>query len=131
LIRRSLGDLELSDAGGRSAADPFPDLDPAHGVEVRVVEVTKQTRHPHLHPKSVEVIHVLEGEGRHWQDLGEGADGEWTNLAPGEVVLVPAGVAHVSVALPGGRLRLLCFFPDPDLPGNIEELPREISLPQQ
>lgn len=127
MIRRELGELELSDAGGRAAADPFPGLDPAHGVEVRVVEVTKQTRNPHLHPNSVEVIQVLEGEGRHWQDLG--GDGEWTDLAPGELVLVPAGVPHVSLALPGSKLRLLCFFPHPDLPGNIEELPAEISLP--
>ena len=128
MIRRSLGDLELSEAGGRSAADPFPGLDPAHGVEVRVVEVTKQTRQPHLHPKSAEVIHVLEGEGKHWQAV-TGRGGEWTGLAPGDVVLVPADTAHVSLASPGSKLRLLCFFPDPDLPRNIEELPQEISLP--
>jgi quercetin dioxygenase-like cupin family protein len=42
-------------------------------------------------------------------------------------VLIPAGVPHATIAT-GGELRLVCFFPHPDLARNTEELDGIIRL---
>jgi quercetin dioxygenase-like cupin family protein len=39
----------------------------------------------------------------------------------GDLVLVEVGVPHCTTAEPGEPLRLLCFFPHPDLARNTEE----------
>jgi mannose-6-phosphate isomerase-like protein (cupin superfamily) len=99
---------------GRRSADPLPGVT---DVAVRVVEVTVQERTPHRHPRCAEVVAVLEGTGVHWQA------GETVDVGPGDVVHVPAGVAHVTLAASSAApLRLLCFFGRGDLPGNLEEL---------
>lgn len=104
---------------GRASGDPLVGLD-ADGCSVRVVRVAPGPRTPHLHPDSIEVIYVVAGTGEHWQ--GDTA----TPVGPGDVVLVPRGVPHASVATGGRDLELVCFFPHPDLAANTEELPAPV-----
>ena len=61
------------------------------------------------------MIYVVEGTGVAWED------GRRTSVAAGDVVAIAAGVPHATVAGEGGLL-LVCFFPDPDLRSNVEEL---------
>ncbi|MBX5441990.1 MAG: cupin domain-containing protein [Solirubrobacteraceae bacterium] len=119
MIAASLHGLELAPLPGRMAADPLPAA-AEHGMAVRVVVVTEQRRTLHLHPHSAELIHVVEGRGEHWQ--GD----ERRAVAAGDLVLVPAGVPHATVAAPGERLRLLCAFPHPDLAANQAETATEV-----
>ena len=110
-------DLDFGDLGGRSAADPFAGADPG-GVTVRVVRVPPGPRAPHVHPDSLEVTHVVEGAGRHFQH------GEPTPVAAGDTILVPAGVPHATVA--DEPLLLVCVFPHRDPFATTSELPGEL-----
>lgn len=97
-------ELEFHELPGRRAADPFP----GHGdVSVRVVRVDPGPRSPHRHPRSVEVIHVLAGRGRHRQGDEE------RPVAPGDLVLVPAGVPHCTWPSPGRRSSSCASSPIP------------------
>lgn len=121
MIKGSLEGLELAALPGRLAADPLP-ATAAEGVATRLVEVREQRRNAHRHPDSPELIQVLSGHGEHWQD------GEREPLRPGDLVLVPAGRPHVSLAAPGEVLRLLCFFPVADVAAATEELDAEVAI---
>lgn len=46
----------------------------------------------------------------------------------GTVILVPPGVPHVTLAEPGQTVRLLCFFPDPEIAPRTEELASEARI---
>jgi quercetin dioxygenase-like cupin family protein len=118
-VRRGDG-LEFQPFPGRWSADPFAgDQAP---VSVRVVRIDPDVeRSPHRHPHSCEVVYVLEGTGTVWRD------GATTDVAAGDVVLIPAGVPHATIAT-GGQLRLVCFFPHPDLARNLEEIDGIIRL---
>lgn len=113
-------DLDFVDLPGRRSADPFRDA--GLDVSVRVVTIAPDVRRsPHRHPHSSEVVHVVEGRGRMWQD------GTVVDLEAGDVVHVPAGTPHATLAV-GGPLQLVCFFPHPRLVQNLEEL-TDIVLP--
>ena len=73
-------------------------------------------RTPHLHPHSDEVTYVVSGSGHAWED------DVCTPIGPGDLVLVPQGAAHASVAHGEDDLVLLCFFPRPHLADNLVEL---------
>lgn len=112
------GEAPFAELPGRKSADPLPaGLGAAAGVSVRVVEIPPGPRTPHRHPHSCEVVYVAAGRGRVWE--GDRA----TALAPGDIVLVEAGVSHATVCTGTEPMRLVCFFPHPDLAGNIEEEP--------
>jgi len=119
MIAGSLTDLQFSALPGRTAADPLPDA-AGHGLSTRVVQVTEARRTLHRHPHSAELTYVLSGRGEHVQ--GD----ERRAVAAGDLVLVPAGVPHATTADPSAPLTLLCVFPHPDLPSNIEELDQEV-----
>jgi quercetin dioxygenase-like cupin family protein len=106
--------LEFADFPGRQTADPL-----AHGPStegsVRVVRIAPGPRTPHRHPRSSEVVYVVAGTGVAWED------GQRTSVAAGDLVAIPRGVPHATVAGESGLL-LVCFFPDPDLRSNLEEL---------
>ena len=108
-------ELDFAGLPGRLSADPVP---AALGSEysVRVVRVPAGPRTPHLHPHSDEVTYVVSGSGAAW-------DGDrFTPVGPGDLVFVPRGTAHASVARGDEELVLLCFFPQPDLADNLVEL---------
>jgi len=100
---------------GRKSADPLAGA----GVDftVRIVSLSSDSvRWAHRHPRSVELLHVTEGRGVLWEDGVEG------RFEEGDTALVPAGVPHATVPDPGTDMKLICFFPHPDLDNNIEEL---------
>jgi len=111
-----VGGLEFRQLPGRAAADPFPGLDEA---AVRVVRVEPGPRVRHVHPDSTEVIYVAEGSGRHWQ----GDDS--VEVGPGDLVSVPRGMPHATVARES--LQLICFFPHADPFATTVELEGELS----
>jgi quercetin dioxygenase-like cupin family protein len=118
-VRRG-GELDFRELPGRWSADPF--ADGQSPVSVRVVRIAPGVdRSPHRHPHSCEVVYVAEGSGTLWRD------GTTREVSVGDIVLIPAGVPHATIAT-GGELRLVCFFPHPDLAGNSEELDRIIRL---
>jgi quercetin dioxygenase-like cupin family protein len=99
---------------GRESADPLTHR-PAADSSVRIVRIAPGPRTPHRHPRSSEVVYVVAGTGVAWED------GQRTAVAAGDLVAIPRGVPHATIAGTGGLL-LVCFFPHPDLAGNIEEL---------
>lgn len=119
MVRSS--ELRFGQLPGRRSADPFADA-AAEGVSVRFARLAPGPRAPHRHPLSVEVIYVVEGEGTHWQD------GEAERVAPGDVVLVPRGVAHATIPADESGMLLYCVFPVGTLDGNVEELEEPIDL---
>lgn len=121
IVKRA--ELAFGHLPGRRSADPLAGLDPggaAGALSIRLARLTAGPRAPHRHPGSVEVIYVVEGEGTHWQE------GETARVEPGDVVLVPAGVAHAT--LPDSEMLLYCVFPVATLEGNVEELDAPIEL---
>ena len=122
MIVRRFADLDFRELPGRLSADPLADGGAA-GTSVRIVRIEGSSpRAPHRHPRSAEVVYVAEGTGRAWQD------GEVRPVAAGDTVLVPRGAAHATIPDQGGSLLLVCFFPDPDLATNLEELDTVIDL---
>jgi quercetin dioxygenase-like cupin family protein len=112
-------DLAYRELPGRLAADPFAAA-PLAGVEtgstVRVVRVMPGPRIPHLHPYCEEILYILSGSGTTWE--GDAS----TVVGPGDVVVVPTGIPHATVAHGPEDLVVVCFFPHPDLAANTEEL---------
>jgi quercetin dioxygenase-like cupin family protein len=108
--------LDFARLPGRVSADPVPP-GLAVGCSARVVRIAPGPRTPHRHPHSVEVVYVAEGSGTAWEDDVP------TRVSAGDVLVVPAGVPHATVAAGPGDLVLVCFFPHPDLAANAEELP--------
>jgi quercetin dioxygenase-like cupin family protein len=73
-------------------------------------------RSPHLHPQSEEIVYVVAGRGRVW------LDGVFHPVGPGSWYRIPAKMPHATMADPGERMSLVCFFPHDDFASNIEEL---------
>jgi quercetin dioxygenase-like cupin family protein len=108
-------ELRFVDLPGRRSADPVPD---GHGDEysVRIVTVAPGPRNPHRHPASDELTYVASGQGVAWEDE------ESTGVKAGDLLVIPRGVPHATVAYGDAGLVLVCFFPAPDLASNLEEL---------
>ncbi len=107
--------LRFVDLPGRRSADPVPD-DHGGQYSVRIVNVAPGPRNPHRHPASDEVTYVASGRGVAWE--GDESNG----VKPGDLLVVPRGVPHATVAHGDAGLVLVCFFPTPDLTSNLEEL---------
>jgi quercetin dioxygenase-like cupin family protein len=107
--------LRFRDLPGRRSADPVP---PGLGGDysVRIVTVPPGPRNPHRHPASDEVTYVASGQGVAWE--GD----ESTGVGPGDLLVIPRGIPHATVAHGDAGLVLVCFFPSPDLASNLEEL---------
>lgn len=106
--------LEFKDLPGRLSADPLAG-GADHPYSVRVVRIPPGPRTPHVHPRSDEVTYVADGNGTAWE-----AD-QPTEVGPGDLLLIPRGVPHATVAHESG-LVLVCFFPAGDLRSNVIEL---------
>lgn len=108
--------LAFQDLVGRRSADPLPPW-AADGCSVRVVRIEPGPRTPHRHPRSVEVAYVAEGAGVAWEGDVR------SEVTVGDLLVVPTGVPHATVATGTSGLLLVCFFPTGDLASNLEELP--------
>jgi mannose-6-phosphate isomerase-like protein (cupin superfamily) len=114
ITKRGLEDLSFRPAPNRTIGEVFSaQTSGAQGVTFRIVDLAplseQKPRHPHWHDGFEEVIHVLGGRGRMW------VEGEWYEAAAGDTILIPAGVVHATFNLENQPLRLLCFFPRPDI----------------
>lgn len=112
--KRSLNELEFKSLPNRVFGEVFSaTMFNAAGVTFRVVDLVpisqQQPRRPHWHEGFEEVIYVLQGRGRMW------AEGEWHEVEAGDAILVPARVVHATFNLTDEPLRLLCFFPRPEI----------------
>ncbi|MGH3342766.1 MAG: cupin domain-containing protein [Carbonactinosporaceae bacterium] len=121
LVRR-FSELAFQELSGRRSADALAGWDAPVSVRVVRLDPGETPRRPHRHPRSVEVVHVVEGAGRVWQD------GEVRRVGVGDLLLVPRGAAHATVPDADSSLLLVCFFPDPDLASNVEELDTPLTL---
>lgn len=109
----------FTDLPGRRSSDPLAERHAESSL--RVVELeTSHGRRAHRHPHSEEVVYVESGRGEVW------LEGALHPVAQGDVVHIPAGSAHATIPAPGQSMRLICFFPHPDLANNLEDT--EISV---
>ncbi len=108
--------LRYAELPGRLSADPLSAA-ADHGCSVRVVRIAAGPRMPHVHRHSAEVVYVVSGAGTAWE--GDRA----TAVTAGDLIVIPAGTPHATVATGEDDLVLVCFFPHPDLSANLEELP--------
>ena len=113
-------ELEFADLPGRRSADPLRDVDAASSVRVVELERT-EGRAAHRHPHSEEVVYVAAGHGSVW------IDGQTHDVRQGDIVHVPVGAAHATIPADGVEMRLICFFPHPDLSENIEDTPTRVT----
>jgi mannose-6-phosphate isomerase-like protein (cupin superfamily) len=100
-------------------------LEPVSGalgsrVSFRIAEIAPPKpgappRGPHLHHDFEECIYVLSGQGAMHTESGV------FNAGPGDILLVPAGEKHMTVNTGSELLRLLCFFPVPDVTAGTTE----------
>jgi mannose-6-phosphate isomerase-like protein (cupin superfamily) len=106
---------------GRTSLEPVSGEIGAQ-VSVRIAEIAVASpgdppRGPHLHRGFEECIYVLAGSGVTWSESGE------IPIGPGALVLIPAGEKHMTRNTGSEPLRLLCFFPVPDVTAGTEEFP--------
>jgi quercetin dioxygenase-like cupin family protein len=100
---------------GRKSADPLKQTAP-QGFSMRIVSLQSGKRSAHRHPPCQEVIFVISGSGRFWED------GDFSDFEQGDCALVEPGVAHATIPHPGTAMELVCFFPIDDVAAATEEL---------
>lgn len=107
-------ELDFVDLPGRRSANPLTSI--LSEASVRVVELDRTAdRTAHRHPFSEEIVYIAAGRGEAW------IDGERHPVKEGDIVHIPTGAAHATVPATDERMRLVCFFPHPHLPENIED----------
>lgn len=94
-------------------------LEPVNGeggsrCSVRIAEIAPKKpddppRGPHLHRGFEEIIYVMTGNGTISAESGD------IPIAPGDLVLVPANEKHMTLNTGSEPLKLLCFFPEPNV----------------
>jgi quercetin dioxygenase-like cupin family protein len=109
-------ELHFREFPGRTTADPFKAAGQGASTVRQVVIEHVSARSPHLHPHSEEIVYVVAGRGRVW------LDGVFHPVGPGSWYRIPAETPHATMADPGERMSLVCFFPHDDFANNIEEL---------
>ncbi len=109
-VVRAVG-LRFTDLPGRVAADPLDGIPAASSV--RLVRLRSSSgRRAHVHPRSEKIVYVISGTATVW------VDGAHERVAAGDVVHIPPGAPHATVADPDTDVELVCFLPDPDLTSN-------------
>lgn len=84
-------------------------------VEIAPLQIGEKPRGPHLHNNFEECIYVLSGRGAMRAESGE------YPVGPGDVLLVPPGEKHMTINTGSEPLKLLCFFPVPDVGAGTTE----------
>ncbi len=105
---------------GRKALEIVSGARGSRNVTLRIAEIPvpqagESPRSAHHHNDFEECIFVLAGEGTTFADSGE------YSLKPGDTLLMPAGEKHVTRNTGKEPLRLLCFFPVPDITLGTQE----------
>lgn len=118
-------ELSFRDFPGRSTSDPFRTSGQGESTVRQVVLEHSDTRSPHRHPESEEIVFVVAGRGRVW------LDGTFHPVGPGSWYRIPTGIPHATMADPGERMSLACFFPHDDFANNIEELDTVLEYPKE
>ena len=117
----TLSEAKRLDLPGRTSFEIISGRMGAHNASVRVVEIPvakpgETPRGPHVHHCFEECIYVLSGEGRMVTPGGSQA------IRAGDTVLIPAEEPHVTRNTGAVMLRLVCFFPTPDVASATEDL---------
>jgi len=118
-------DLSFRDFPGRTTSDPFRAAGRGESTVRQVVIGSVDSRSPHFHPQSEEIVHVVAGRGQVW------IDGVFHPVEPGSWYRIPTGTPHATLAAPGERMSLVCFFPHDDFANNIEELDTVLEYPKE
>lgn len=118
-------DLQFRAFPGRTTSDPFSGAGQGASTVRQVVIEYVPSRSPHLHPQSEEIVYVVAGTGRVW------LDGVFHPVGPGSWYRIPAETPHATMADPGQRMSLVCFFPHDDFANNIEELDLDIEAEEE
>jgi mannose-6-phosphate isomerase-like protein (cupin superfamily) len=84
-------------------------------AEIPVAKPGDAPRGPHMHHDFEECIYVLSGQGTTVAESGE------IPIAPGDIILIPAGEKHMTRNTGTEPLVLLCFFPVPDVSAGTTE----------
>jgi mannose-6-phosphate isomerase-like protein (cupin superfamily) len=85
-------------------------------AEIPVPREGEEPRGPHVHHGFEECIYVLAGEGRLLTAHGAHP------VRQGDMLLIPSGEPHVTRNTGSVPLRLLCFFPTPNVGKATEDL---------
>jgi mannose-6-phosphate isomerase-like protein (cupin superfamily) len=78
-------------------------------VEIAPLKPGAPLRGPHLHNDFEECIYVLSGQAAMHAESGV------FDADPGDILLIPPGEKHMTINTGSEPLRLLCFFPVPDV----------------
>ncbi|MGA2810259.1 MAG: cupin domain-containing protein [Candidatus Acidiferrum sp.] len=114
------GDAQALALPGRKALEIVSGARGARGVTLRLVEIPvtqpgAARRSGHQHHDFEECIFVLSGHGTTAADSGE------YKLGPGDTLLVSPGDRHATRNTGTEPLKLLCFFPVPDITAGTDE----------
>jgi mannose-6-phosphate isomerase-like protein (cupin superfamily) len=112
-------DAKRLELPGRSSLEPVSGALGSR-VSFRIAEIAPAKpgtppRGPHLHHDFEECIFVLSGHAAMHTESGI------FNAGPGDILLVPAGEKHMTLNTGSELLRLLCFFPVPDVTAGTTE----------
>jgi quercetin dioxygenase-like cupin family protein len=118
-------ELSFRDFPGRTTADPFKTAGQGASTVRQVLIEHVESRSPHLHPESEEIVHVVAGRGQVW------IDGVFHPVEQGSWYRIPSGTPHATLAAPGEGMSLVCFFPHADFANNIEELDLILEYPKE
>jgi quercetin dioxygenase-like cupin family protein len=94
--------FDLNGIAVRGLASPSRGATETMTYRVDLASAQRLPEHRHDHE---EVFHVLEGR------LTVSLDGEETMLGPGDTVMIPAGVSHLSYTAEGDEASLLAVMP--------------------
>ncbi len=106
--------VEFVDLPGRTSGDPLRSVGAESSLRIARPQRTA-VRKAHRHPHSEEVIYVRGGTGAVY------IEGTFHRIGPGDTIHIPRGAAHATVPDKAEEMELICFFPHPLLPENIEE----------
>lgn len=100
----------------------FRVLDAERASLVEVELAPGQTGRPVRHRTVEEIWYFLAGSGEVWLQSPDGSSDEIRTVEPGDVVVIPTGVAFQFRALGAEALRFLCYT-SPPWPGADEAVP--------
>ncbi len=119
------GDLSFRDFPGEPRRTHSETAGQGESTVREVVIEHVPSRSPHLHPHQ-------RGDRLRGGGPGPGLAGRrLPPVGPGTWYRIPSGTPHATLAAPGERLSLVCFFPHDHFADNIEELDMHLEYPEE